>query len=304
MIGKYLICFLSGVLIHSYANAKEIAITFDDAPRFARGYFDGETRSRELIRQLTEHEVPQVAFFAVSNHLDDEGAERLARYADAGFAIANHTHSHANFRTTSLEQYHSEFLIADEALREFDNFKPWFRFPYLREGDTLEKRDGMRQLMAERGYINAYVTIDNYDWYIEHLFQQAIAADPSLDLERVRAFYVSQMMAAVNHYDQMAIAHLGRSPKHVLLLHEMDISALFIGDLVSALRDDGWTIISAEEAYTDEISTFQIEQVGVSNGGRVVEIAYDGGQRTNLSHESLDETYLETRFNEEVLSAD
>ena len=43
--------------------AKELAITFDDSPRFAHGYFNGKQRSQKLIEQLSEHGVSQVAFF-------------------------------------------------------------------------------------------------------------------------------------------------------------------------------------------------------------------------------------------------
>lgn len=43
--------------------AKDLAITFDDSPRFAHGYFNGKQRSQKVIEQLSEHGVSQVAFF-------------------------------------------------------------------------------------------------------------------------------------------------------------------------------------------------------------------------------------------------
>ena len=39
-------------------------------------------------------------------------------------------------------------------------FMPLLRFPYLKEGDTLAKRDGMRLWMREHGYRTAPVSID------------------------------------------------------------------------------------------------------------------------------------------------
>ncbi|MCL1127747.1 polysaccharide deacetylase family protein [Shewanella surugensis] len=42
--------------------AKDIAITFDDAPRKAEGYFDGPTRANTLIAALKRHKVEQVFF--------------------------------------------------------------------------------------------------------------------------------------------------------------------------------------------------------------------------------------------------
>ncbi|GHF79812.1 polysaccharide deacetylase family protein [Thalassotalea marina] len=283
------------------SQAKEIAITFDDSPRHATGYFDGKTRALKLIEQLKQHDVPQVAFFSVSSRLDKEGIERLKLYANAGHVIANHTHNHPNFNQLTLAQYQENFLLADEKLSTFKNYKKWFRFPYLREGDTQEKRDGMRKTLADNGYLNAYITLNNYDWHIESLFQNTIKQGIAIDMQRMSQFYVEQLIDSINYYDELAIKHLGYSPKHVLLLHEMDISALFIGDLVTELRKQGWKIIPVEDAYTDKITDYQTTRIFKFNPGRVGEIARDKGQKKNLWHHSLDEKYLEQKFNQQVL---
>ena len=39
------------------------------------------------------------------------------------------------------------------------------------------------------------------------------------------------------------------SPAHVMLLHETDLAAFYITDLVAALKTKGWTIITNDEAY-------------------------------------------------------
>ncbi len=283
------------------AYSKEIAITFDDSPRHAKGYFDGNTRSKKLIDELRSHQVKQVAFFSVSERLNKEGIERLNRYAKAGHIIANHTHSHPNINQLTLENFSQDFLIAHNKLKSFDNYFKLFRFPYLREGDTRLKRDGMRQLLQEHGYRNAYITLNNYDWYIEVLFQRAIKKGEEVDMGRMKAFYVDTLMESIEYYDQMAVTRLGRSPKHVLLLHEMDISALFIGDLVDELRKRGWSIISPLEAYNDEIADYQIDTPLKYNPGRIGEIARDKGQKTGLWHHTLDEKYLDEMFSLRVL---
>jgi len=56
--------------------AKQIAFTFDDAPRQANGYFDGPTRAKALIKELQEHGIKQAAFFATTRHLNEEGKTR------------------------------------------------------------------------------------------------------------------------------------------------------------------------------------------------------------------------------------
>ena len=35
----------------------------------------------------------------------------------------------------------------------------------------------MRAHLVAAGYVNGYVTVDNYDWYLDRLFQKAIARE-------------------------------------------------------------------------------------------------------------------------------
>lgn len=298
---RYKIALILLFAATSLAQAKELAITFDDSPRQASGYFDGPTRAKTLLAELERHNIPQVAFFSVSQNLDQEGMQRLKTYSDAGHIIANHTHSHPDFNRLSLQEYADDISRADELLRGFPTFRKWFRFPYLREGDTQAKRDGIRTYLQENGYINAYITLNNYDWHIETLFQEAVGEGIPVDLEKLKNFYVDTIIEGIEYYDQLALTHTGRSPKHVLLLHEMDITALFVGDLADALRKEGWEIISPEEAYTDEIASYQTKSVMKYNPGRVGEIALDKGHKSGLWHPTLNETYLRERFETEVL---
>lgn len=291
----FLICSIN-------VQAKELALTFDDAPRDASGYFDGTTRAIRLIQELKEHQVDQAAFFVTTENLDEEGKARINTYADAGHILANHTHSHPDFNQLTLDEYIQDFVMADKELSAFKNTRKLFRFPYLREGDTQEKRDGMRDKLKALGFKNAYITLNNYDWYIENLFQQAVANGIKVDLEKLKKLYVDVIIEGAEYYDQLSVTHLGRSPKHVLLLHEMDVTALFIGDLVDELRSRGWKIISLEEAYTDAIASYETDRVMRFNPGRIGEIARDKGQRKGLWHNSLDETYLKKRFESEVLN--
>lgn len=88
--------------------------------------------------------------------------------------------------------------------------------------------------------------------------------------------YVDVLLQSIEFYDDIAQAQLGRSPRHVLLLHENDLAALFVPQLITALRADGWDIIPAQNAFNDPIS--QIFPETEFNGqGRIAAIAHAQG---------------------------
>jgi hypothetical protein len=65
-----------------------------------------------------------------------------------------------------------------------------------------------------------------------------------------------------------------------LLLHEVDSSVLFLEPLVAALRANGWSIISAEDAYTDPLYKEAPEHL-YSGAALVAQVA---AQRTGKIH--------------------
>ena len=269
-----LLASFTGVL--SYSAPKQIAFTFDDAPRYATTYFTGPKRAQNLIARLSDGRIPQVVFFCNTKRLDEEGLKRIRAYAKAGHLIANHSHSHKDLHVVGTSDFIQDVRLAHADLQKFSNYVNWFRFPFLHEGRTVDERNEVRAQIAALGYKQGYVTVDDYDWYMDRLFQEALPAKKKIDFGRLRRAYVEILTAGIEFYDDIAVKTLGRSPKHVLLLHENDLAALFVGDLADHLRSRGWEIVSAKDAFADSIAS--IEPVTLRLGqGRVAAIAIDRG---------------------------
>lgn len=237
---------------------KRIALSFDDVPRQRGPFFTPDERARRLIRQLRAVGAPQAAFFVVPGQLEDDdgkgGARRIANYVRAGNVIANHTFSHPHLSEMTAEAYLADVDAAERWLRGRRGYRPWLRFPFLDEGGRDKaKRDAVRAGLAERGLRNAYVTAESSDWNIEALTVQARKAHKPIDRAALRDLYVTWHVEAADFADGLMQQAIGRQPVHVMLLHETDLAALYIGDLVKALRQDGWTVVSADEAYADPL---------------------------------------------------
>jgi peptidoglycan/xylan/chitin deacetylase (PgdA/CDA1 family) len=287
------ILFVLLLPLDSYSQ--KIALTFDDAPRRDGAYYTGIQRTDTLIQRLKDAGAAQVAFFCVSGNIDHDGHFRLLKYIDAGHIIANHTHSHQFLRNIGYEGYIQDIKISDSILSRYNNFKKWFRFPFLQEGRDIPERDNIRTELKNLGYVNGYVTVDNYDWYIESLFQKALKEKKKIDYDKLKDFYIEHIWNSIKFYDDIALKTIGRSANHVLLLHENDLAALFIDDLVSYIRQQGGEIITVDEAYTDPIFNIEPETL-VLYQGRVAAIAKDMGYSEKLYQESEDEEWLDKYF--------
>ena len=260
------------------APLRRIALTFDDAPRPADAALSAERRADLLLEALSSREVT-AAFFVTTRGLDEQtdGRARVRAYAEAGHLIANHTHTHPWAHKTEIDAYIDEIDRAESLLDGLPNRRPWFRFPYLDEGRTPERTAALAAALDERGLVNGYVTVDNYDWYLDRRYQEAVRDDLAVDEDALRQTYVDLLVDAARFYDDAAVGALGRSPAHVLLLHENDLAALYVDDLIDAFRAEGWQIISPDEAYADPIAQ-EIPTTRFTMQGRVAALAAQAGR--------------------------
>jgi hypothetical protein len=150
--------------------------------------------------------------------------------------------------------------------------------------------------------MNGYVTVDNYDWHLDSLASSAKREDRPMSLEGLRDLYVETLVQAAEFSDDIAVRVLGRSPAHVLLLHETDIAALYVEDLVEGLRAAGWDVVSMDEAYADPIAAREPD-TWFLGGGRVTALAHEKGwEPRKLVHERTDEKVLDRLFAERVIA--
>lgn len=265
-----LLLFLSSLT--SFAG--EIALTFDDAPRPSGKYFSGTERANQLVKSLSKAGVSQVAFFCNSVRLDSEGRERLLLYAKQGHVLANHSHSHPDIRSTTVSEYIKDIQNGHDQLSSLPNYQKLFRFPFLQEGSNETDRDTVRKYLKNQGYRNGYVTVDTYDWYIDGILQKAVEKKMKIHTDRLCSAYAEILWDGIQFYDQVGQSVLKRSPKHVLLLHENDLAALCVSDLVEFVRKQGWKIISPAEAYSDPIASVEPKTLYL-NQGQIAAIAKD-----------------------------
>ena len=237
-------------------TGKRIALTFDDIPRGPGAFYTPAERTVRLIAALRESGVEQAAFFANPGRMSakGDGAAQLTAYAAAGHVIANHSWSHRNLSALSAAAFLADIDKAEAFLKGRRNYRPWFRFPGLNQGGRdQQKRRAVLDGLTARGLRIGWVTVDGSDWNIEGQTIAAKKAGKPIDDAALRDLYVETMVRSADFSDALMRRVAGRQAPQVLLLHETDIAARYVGDLVTALRRDGWTIITADAALADPI---------------------------------------------------
>lgn len=261
------ILFLTAALAAS-AQSKKISFTFDDGSLSDRPGYSFHEWNKQLLDHLDEAEIKAMLFVAGYDKVSEKGDSLLRSWNDRGHKIANHTITHANYNSdkVSFEQYKNELMNNDTIIREYSNYVPLFRFPYLKEGNTPEKVRMFRALMQEQGYKNGHVIIDASDWYIDSRLIKRLKEGPNADLDGFKQFYLEHIFERANYYESLAFELTGRHISHTLLLHHNLAAALFLDDLIAMFREKGWEVISAEEAYRDKI----FEQVPAHAGESII----------------------------------
>ena len=253
------ICCLLSVAASAQSRpvqATEVAITIDDpdlnsndTPKLAL-----DERNAAILAALRKHKDLKAALFVCGMRVDNEqGKKHLLDWDKAGHLIGNHSYSHFFYPRAGFEKFSQDVLKGEAIISGLKNYRKFFRFPYLKEGDTAEKRDQMRAFLNEKNYRMGYVTIDTSEWAIDARLRKRLNENPNADLTAYRDFYLEHIWERAQFYDQLTGKVVGKPVKHTLLIHHNLVAALFLDDLLQMFEKKGWKLINAECAFQDSI---------------------------------------------------
>lgn len=242
--------------VSSEASSPEIAITIDDFNWNKSVKLDPDQRNRALLGALRAHDNLKAALFVACRFADnDKGKELLRDWDRAGHLIGNHSYSHKYLNSSKVtpEVYTADIEKCDAIIKSLPHFEKRFRFPYLKEGETAAKRDAVRSFLKQHDYRIGHVTIDASDWAVDDRLTARLTKDPSADVTPYRDFYLGHMWERSLYYDDLARKVLGRPVKHAILMHYNLLNALFLGELLDMLKNRGWKLIDAANAFKDPV---------------------------------------------------
>lgn len=245
------------ILCSAPAKAQTVAFTFDDGPRLVETpLMSPQQRNQALLDALAKHHVSAALFVTAGNGADRPAGYALAKaWGEAGHALGNHTMTHPDLNDSkvSLAQYEQEILDCDKLVSTLPGYQKWYRFTFLREGNTPEKRDGIRAFLKEHGYRNAYVSIDTSDWRLDEKLTQTLKDHPQADLTPIKEAYLAHVRQRALAYHELAHKYQGRDIPQVMLMHHNLLNALWLDDAIAQFENMGWKFTTPAEAYADPV---------------------------------------------------
>jgi peptidoglycan/xylan/chitin deacetylase (PgdA/CDA1 family) len=238
-------------------SVPEVALTFDDLP--AHGPLPpGLTRVdiiKSIIHALEAAQAPAIYGFINAKGLAEapDNPRVLQLWRDAGFPLGNHTFSHMDLNTNSLDAFEQD-LHADEPALEglmTDQDWHWFRFPFLREGDTGGKHHAIAAFLKERGYKVAEVTLSFGDYAYNDPYARCLAKNDQQGIEWLQERYLAAASESLSQGQEMSNLIYGRDIKHVMLLHVGGFETVMLPQLLQLLKRRNFKLVTLPEAESD-----------------------------------------------------
>jgi peptidoglycan-N-acetylglucosamine deacetylase len=239
------------------APGQQLAFTWDDLPAHS-SLPPGETRvniARQIISAMKAADLPPVYGFMNGAKTEREplSAPVLQEWRDAGLPLGNHTWSHMNLNQSSLADWEADVLKNEAPLESYmkNGDWHWFRYPFLAEGDTPDKRNAARAFLAQHRYKIAAVTMDFSDWAYNEPYARCVAKGDTVAVEQLAASYLAAADSAIANARAMSKQLYGRDIPYVLLMHVGALDARMLRQLLKLYRDRGFRFIRLEDAEKD-----------------------------------------------------
>jgi len=276
-VPRRLILAVSLTLCAAFAWGQQMAVTFDDLP--VHGPLPpGVTRlevTQSILETLKREKLPPVyGFINGGRGAEDAGSVSvLEAWRKAGQPLGNHTWMHFDLSKESAEEFEAEVSRNEPLLQSLMGKQDWhwLRYPFLREGDTVEKRRAVRTWLAAHHYQIAEVSMDFEDYLWNEPYARCVAKGDNASIAKLHDGYLAVADQYYGVFRELSRLLYGRDVKYVLLMHVGAFDARMLPELLALYRAKGVRFISLPEAMSDP--AYQDDpDVGDPTGGTFLDL--------------------------------
>ena len=169
-------------------DVRKIAITFDDGPH--------PSYTEQLLDGLKERGV-HATFFVTGEHAELH-PDIIARMANEGHLIGNHTYSHIQLTKNNRETFKAELIKTNEILKEITGEEvQYVRPPYGSWDKSFEKELNMFPVLW---------TVDPLDWSsrnVGRITEKIVSKTEENDIILMHDYYDTSVTAALQAIDEL-----------------------------------------------------------------------------------------------------
>lgn len=271
-------------------KAQEVALTVDDLPDHGP-LPAGVTRAdvaRKMLAALADAKLNGIVYGFINagkleKHPDE--MEVLKLWREAGQPLGNHTYTHMNFTDNPADAFEENISKNESLLSQLMEGKDWhwFRYPYLHEGDTLEKRHAARAYLQDHHYRIAQVTLDFEDYLWNGPYARCTDRKDQKAIAWLKESYLQTAHEYFTLDRAMAKQIYGRQIKYVLLMHIGAFDAEMLPALIAQMKTDGFKFVSLEKAQSDR-AYLKDPDAALKEGGTLLDQFYDSRKLTYPPH--------------------
>jgi peptidoglycan/xylan/chitin deacetylase (PgdA/CDA1 family) len=255
----------------------QVAFTFDDLP--AHGPLPpGEKRPepvRSILRTLKAEHMPPTYGFVNGFRVRDYPYQRelLTEWVAAGQPVGNHTFEHPSLDEVSSKEFIEDIAKNEKILQQVDPNGDWhwFRYPYLNEGDTLAKRQAVRDWLFAHQYKVAEVTLDFEDYMWNDTYARCAAQHNDRAVASLEKSYLGTADQFIGVFRGLSQKLYGHDIPYVLLLHVGAFDARMLPRLIELFRSKGFQFVTLPQAEQDPAYSFD-PHIGYKGGGTLQEL--------------------------------
>ena len=242
----------------------EVALTIDDLP--VHGPIPaGETPQSVVdgvIRALVAGRAPAYGF--MNAHWTAEQPETLGvlrAWRAAGLPLGNHGWAHRWLKEMSPADFEQELTKNEPTLEQLGGGTDWhwFRYPFLDEGESAEKRAAARAVLARHGYHIAAVTMDFGDWQWTAPYDRCRANNDRRAIGQLKQMYLQAAREGITFSRELSHKLYGRDIPYVVLLHDSAFEVQMLPRLINLYRASGFRLVDLPQAENDPAYKDQVD---------------------------------------------
>ena len=270
----------------SRAQTLQLAITVDDLPAHS-DLPPGVTHqvvARQFLDTFRREHLPPIYGFV--NGIRTEQAPGTAQVLQDWHAahqpLGNHTWAHTDLNDQTPEEFLADVDRDQVLLHEIDPHgqrHKWLRYPFLHEGDPVEKRRAVRAGLFARGFRIAEVTMDFEDYLWNEPYARCSAKNDPAALQYLHDSYLQTADRYITVDRGLAQQAFHRDIPYVLLMHLGAFDARMLPELIALYRSRGFTFVTMPHALKDKAYRLDPD-TGDKDGGSFTELLLESENQT------------------------